>query len=187
MRNHIDTSSSFFTTAYFSWKKIWKAKPGRNKLSVGNYIDIRKTGLQFFIDPSAGIEYQHRYNVKKISTKGKIVRFFYGTDIRLAFKFENAKYDSNKVRQPRDNTKGTKRFEITFNYGGRSELSSTLAQKENHTRMIKMEFNYFPFGTENVCFGLSHNDGEDPISAIEKQKFWQFAFKLKLDYTNTKK
>lgn len=179
MRDKIDSSTSFFSTAYFTW--VVK----NPRFQLNNYINFGNSGFLFYVGPAIGIEYQNRFNVKKIDTKGNITRFFFGGDVRLAFK------DGKEVPVNAAGIKkrylGNKLFELTFNYSGRKELSSNLIKKEGFIYLLKTEFSYYPLRTEALSFGLLYNDGEDPIAAILNQKFFQFAIKLKLDYAFKKK
>lgn len=170
MRNKIDTSSSFFVTAYITW-----VKKGAHGFAFSNYANLGNSGFLLYASPTAGLEYQNKFDVKKPGTKGNITRLFFGGDIRLAF------------RDGKGLTKrytGPKLFEFTFSYAGRDQLSSNLPVKEGYIYLLKTELDYFPFsGLEKFSIGLSYNDGQDPIAAIEKQKFWQLAFKFMRDFT----
>lgn len=168
MRNKIDTSRSFFATAYFSW--VLKSKKG---FLLNNYKSLGNSGLQVYAGPALGLEYQNRFDVKKPGSAGYVTRLYFGGDLRLAFK------DGKGF--PRRSL-GFKMFELILNYAGREDLTSTLTSKEGYLYLFKTELSYFPLKTDVLSLGIAYNDGEDPIAAIEKQKFWQFAVKLKLDY-----
>jgi hypothetical protein len=168
MRNKIDTSSSFFTTAYFTW--IAKTPGG---FLLNNYKSLGKSGFEFYAGPAVGLEYQNRFDVKKPGTAGPVSRLFFGGDFRLAFK------DGKGFKK---RSLGFKLFELLFNYSGREQLSGHLAQQEGYIYLVKTELNYYPLKSDAVSLGIAYNDGQDPIAAVEKQKFWQFAIKLKLDY-----
>ena len=168
MRNKIDTSSSFFSTAYFTW-----VKKGKHGFAMTNYGNLGNSGFLLYISPSAGFEYQSRFDVKKPDTKGSVTRLFLGGDVRLAF----------KDGPPPKHQLGNKRFEFIFTYAGRNELGSNLPEKEGYIYLLKTEFDYFPIkDSDDFSIGLSYNDGQDPIAAIEKQKYWQLAFKFKHDF-----
>ena len=170
MRNKIDTSSSFFATAYFTW-----VKKGAHGFALSNYANLGNSGFLLYASPSAGLEYQNRFDVKKPGTKGDVTRLFFGGDVRLAFR--------NGKGLPKRFT-GPKLFELTFTYAGRDQLGNGLPVREGYTYLLKSELDYYPVtGLEDLCIGLSYNDGQDPIAAIEKQKFWQLAFKFKHDFT----
>jgi len=168
MWNRIDTSRSFFTTLYGTWMY----KSDNTLFALNNYRNFGKSGLLYYIGPIVGLEYQDRYNVKNASTKGSITRFYWAMDVRLAIKRGN---EANQAL-------GFKRFEAALSYAQRHELGSNLPVKEGIIHLFKTEFSFFPANTDDVSLALSYNEGQDPIAAIEKQNFWQLAFKLKLTY-----
>jgi hypothetical protein len=167
MWNMVDTSRSLFGTIYGTW--VLKNKKG---ILINNYKNFGKSGFLLYFGPVVGFEYQDRYNVKKPETQGNIWRFYWSGDLRFALKRGN----------PEDQTLGFKRFELTFNYAQRHELRSTIPVGEGIIHLFKTEFSFFPVNSDKISLGLSYNEGEDPIAAIEKQNFWQLAFKLQLDY-----
>lgn len=170
MRNKIDTSSSFFATAYFTW-----VKKGAGGFVLSNYGNLGNSGFLLYLSPSAGLEYQDRFDVKKPDTKGNITRLFFGGDVRLAFR--------NGKGLPKKFT-GPKLFELIFTYAGRDQLASNLPVDEKYIYLLKTELDIYPVkGLEDFSIGLSYNDGQDPIAAIEKQKYWLLAFKFKHDFS----
>jgi hypothetical protein len=163
LNNKKDTTRSFLATAYFTW--VAKTK---NNFLLNNYRNFGDAPWLIFLGPAIGFEYQDRFDVKKPTMEGAVFRFYFNTEFRLAYKAGGAL--------------GFKRFELIANYTGREELSSTLTAKEGYIYFFKSELNYFPVNSEAIAIGLSYNEGQDPVAAIEKQKFLQLAFKLKLDY-----
>ena len=166
MRNKVDTTSSYFATAYFTW--VLKEKG----FMLSNYWALGNSGIDIFLSPALGIEYKDRFEVKKPTQAGTVTRFYYGGDFRIAI---NIGKEEIRSLNP-------KAFEIILTYAGRKELSSTMKEKEGDLYLFKSEFAVYPLLTDKVSFSLLRSDGADPIAALPKQEFWQFAIKLKLDY-----
>ncbi|HTL08354.1 MAG TPA: hypothetical protein VL307_08870, partial [Chitinophagaceae bacterium] len=162
------SSHSFFLTAYVGWNFKLDSTFG-----LTDYMNIGNSGFLYYLAPSTGLEYQQRYAAKNPAIEGAITRWYFSMDARLRFK--NGKGFTRRYL-------GLTLFELTANYTGRKKIGSNLAIPENYTHLFKTEFSYYPLQTENFSIGLSYNNGEDPISAIELQNFWQLAFKLKLTY-----
>lgn len=173
MSNKVDTTKSFIGLAYFTW--ILKTK----HFLLNGYKTIHKSGLHYFLGPVFGFEYQNRFDVKKPLLKGAVGRYYFGGDARLAFKVRVIDTTTKKRGKA---SEGLKIAELIFSYTGRKDFMNTSNTPEGHIYLFKSEFAFYPFKNDSLAFGLSYNKGEDPIAAVEKQEFWQFAVKLKLDY-----
>ncbi len=169
MFNRVDTTHSFITTLYYT--QIIKM----NGFQLNGYQTIAGSGWQYYIGPVVGLEYQDRFNVKKPELKGGISRLYYGGDFRLAVKVPTEKGKKAAL--------GNKVAEITVSYAGRNDFINNTAGREGQIYLFKTELNFFPLKSEDLSIGVLYNDGQDPIAALEKQKFWQFAIKFKRDFS----
>lgn len=163
-----DTSRSFVSTLYFTWLRKWE------KFVLNDYNDLGKSGLQIYIAPAAGFEYQQKFDAKNKDINGGIARFYFSSGIRFAYKQRPAPERPRKL--------GYRVAELSVKYTGREELSSSSLTEEGYTSLFTTELNLFPFAKsiqDNISVGLSYNKGEDPIAGLQKQDFWQLAFKFK--------
>lgn len=163
-----DTSSSFVSTLYFTWLRKWE------KFVLNDYNDLGKCGLQVYLAPSAGFEYHQKFDAKNKDINGGVSRLYFSGGIRVAYKQRPAPERPRKL--------GYRVAELSFNYTGREELSNSSKIEQGYTSLFIAEFNLFPFAKtiqDNISVGLSYNKGEDPIAGLQKQDFWQLAFKFK--------
>jgi hypothetical protein len=84
--------------------------------------------------------------------------------------------DSKRV-MPKNNW--TKLVELTFSYTGRSAFMHHNSNFEKYIPLFTAGVNIFPLNNENFSFGLSYNDGANPIDATPKQNFWLFSITFK--------
>jgi hypothetical protein len=163
-----DTSNSFVSTLYLTWLRKWKG------FVLNDYNDLGSSGLQLYIGPAVGFEYQQKFNSKKDSINGGIYRLYFSGAVRFGYKQRSAPDRPRKL--------GYRVAELSLKYTGRNELSNSSLTEEGYISLFTAEFNIFPFAKsvqDNISIGLSFNKGEDPIAGLQKQQYWQLAFKFK--------
>ena len=70
-------------------------------------------------------------------------------------------------------------LEFNFSYTGRSSFANKNSNFEKYIPLFTAGLNIYPFKNENFSFGLSYNDGANPIDGTPKQTFWLFSLSFK--------
>jgi len=84
--------------------------------------------------------------------------------------------DSKRV-MPKNNW--AKLLELSFSYTGRSAFIHHNSNFESYIPLFTAGINVFPLNNDNFSFGLSYNNGANPIDATPKQSFWLFSITFK--------
>ena len=83
------------------------------------------------------------------------------------------------TRRVMDKDTWTKLFEFTFDYTARASVISHQSNFDSYIPLFTAGINIFPFHDENFSFGLSYNNGANPIDGAIKQTFWLFSITFK--------
>jgi hypothetical protein len=66
-------------------------------------------------------------------------------------------------------------FELYFSYAGRASFATRNSNFQKYNPLFTTGLNIYPLDNENFSFGISFNDGANPIDGTAKQTFWLFS------------
>jgi hypothetical protein len=70
-------------------------------------------------------------------------------------------------------------MELVLSYTGRSAFINHNADFDSYIPLFTAGLNFYPFAKDNFSFGISYNDGANPIDGTLKQTFWLFSINFK--------
>lgn len=166
LRDKIDSSHSIVVTSYISMINN-SAKKG--SIYVNEYKPIGK-GFFYYLTWSAGLEYQNKFQAKKIIEEGSILRGYYNAGFKICKKIDTLKVDPNL---------GNKLIELAFSHTGRYDFINSTGLQEGYLQLFKVELLLYPTLNSNFSIGISYNNGSDPLKGLLKQNFYQIALNFK--------
>jgi len=206
MRNYIDTTSSIILTSY--WHPVhkstgWITIGGYQKRgSIVDYFFLPQAGLEYQDVFLANSTNAKGYDVRAYYSAGvnfliKKKTSFTKEEMKvnmMAALSKDPRWKNEPVEKVNANVDSTvnarKRevlpknlwealFEISITYSGRSAFIHHNTDFDNYIPEFVASLNMYPIKDENFSFGLSYNDGANPIDGTQKQTFWLFSINYK--------
>jgi hypothetical protein len=167
-RNWIDTTNSFLSLLYLEpYFRIG------DKLKFGEPVMSKSGNILSYLKAIPGLEYQNKFDIPVSDTKGSLSRLFFAASYEWYLRWRQKPGDIN--------SDWVNMIELSANYIYRNDFYNNTDKKEGYLPLLVFAAGLYPFHNDNISFGVTYQNGSDPINGIDDQEFWQFVFKFKKD------